>query len=288
MTAACEPLAAATRGIEQPSAVHLVLDVYGERRSVLTDRIELARQIVNNFGTMVVEAEPRPRDTPSDLQILCSPGTPLARQWQLFSEKLAAALVERFLLLHAAAVALDGRSHRGGAPPTRRACLFVGAGGSGKTTLSLAAAQRGHTLLGDDLVALDWHTARLLAMPFPLRPRPDIRRTLGPAVARLCRRPVPTDPAEAPTLVRAILLETNRARRRARPRAVVSLLQAVHAGHGVPTRTLLHHLLRGMRHADVLSVARLPPLGCSLQPQARMCESLFRGAPAAPTSGEAS
>jgi len=222
------------------------------------------------------------------VRVLCGPQVPLAQQWQLFSAQLTTALLDRFLLLHAAAVVLSRRDRGARESPVPRACLFVGSGGSGKTTLGLAAAQRGHTLMGDDLVALDWRSGRLYAMPFPLRPRPDVRRTLGASVARICRRPAVTDPARAPFLVRTVSLETNPTRRRSRPGSLAGLLDAVHVGEGGPTRALLKQLLHGVRHSDFLSVARLPPVGCSLRSQARLCESLFRGVPEPRPEGDSS
>jgi hypothetical protein len=87
-----------------------------------------------------------------------------------FFRDLAAAAVLRVqsgvLFLHAASVCVAGAG-----------VVLTGRGGSGKTTLALALASRGHGLLGDDLAALRQQSLELL----PLRRTLHIRR--GPRAA---------------------------------------------------------------------------------------------------------
>lgn len=80
---------------------------------------------------------------------------------------MAKTLNYRFLLLHASAFACNGG-----------AVMFCGPGGSGKTTLAMVADALGHSVLGEDIVALDWRTRRVHPLSMPYRPRPFTRRLL--------------------------------------------------------------------------------------------------------------
>lgn len=79
------------------------------------------------------------------------------------------------LFFHAASVVLGGKGF-----------LFVGPKGTGKSTLSLALAARGHAFLGDETAAYEPGTRRLLPMRRPVGIKPGIRsRSIDQALLRL-------------------------------------------------------------------------------------------------------
>jgi hypothetical protein len=79
------------------------------------------------------------------------------------------------LFFHAASVVVDGRG-----------VLLVGPKGSGKSTLSLALAARGHALLGDETAAYQPSTVLLLPMPRPVGIKPGVRaKAIGAALDQL-------------------------------------------------------------------------------------------------------
>ena len=155
----------------------LRLDLYGESCTVFSDRPALSEQIAANFGSMLTSAEPAGARVSADIRVLHTGSRSLERDWEELSTQLTDALANRFLLLHAGAVTL--RDRREAVAQPARAVAFVGSGKRGKTTCTLAALQLGHRLVGDDLIALEWRTGRLFAIPFPVRPRSDTLRALG-------------------------------------------------------------------------------------------------------------
>lgn len=88
----------------------------------------------------------------------------LAQMSQLFAQRT------RYLLLHAAACA-QGEA----------AVLFAGPSRVGKSTLMLAAWRAGHTLLADDLLAVDPETRQAMTFPKAMKPRLAERRLPTPA-----------------------------------------------------------------------------------------------------------
>jgi len=262
----------------------LTLNLYGEKCSVLSNRPGLSEQIAANFGPLLTSVEPAPAGAAADIRVLHGGARPLLRDWEEFSIQLTNAVARRFLLLHAGAVTL--RDQQGRPVPPARAVAFVGSGRRGKTTCALAALHLGHQLVGDDLVALEWRTGRLFALPFPVRPRRDTRLALGRRAPTLCRRPDLTVPEQAPRLVRIIFL-TGPHSARARVSHAERLLTAIHVGTSLPKAVLLERALRGVSGADFLAVTELPSIGTTLRGQVRMCQTLFRGLPLGLASEEA-
>lgn len=89
----------------------------------------------------------------------------------LYSGPLAVLLYQRGrALLHASAVSIN-----------RRAAVFIGSPGLGKSTTAAALSARGHGLLADDLTAIDLDGARPTTAPVlrQLRLLPDSLRALG-------------------------------------------------------------------------------------------------------------
>jgi hypothetical protein len=106
------------------------------------------------------------------IRVRREPGTPTRTLRHIFLNQvlpLLAASEER-LVLHASAVTGPGG-----------AIAFVGPGGLGKSTLAGAMTRRGHSLLTDDALVLEWRDARVAVRPtFPeLRLWPDSSRALA-------------------------------------------------------------------------------------------------------------
>jgi len=95
------------------------------------------------------------------------------RPWQVFVAGVAVSRTlsaqQHVLFFHAAAIAIDGRGF-----------LLLGLSGTGKTSISLELAARGHDFYGDDLVGVEHGTRALV----PLRRAAHVRR--GPS-SRLVR-----------------------------------------------------------------------------------------------------
>lgn len=114
--------------------------------------------------------------------IVCAPcrGVPAPTVRHLLLDQLLPARLasDRRLVLHASAVAVDGR-----------AIGFVGAAGSGKSTLAAALVRRGAALVTDDALMIEVRGGRLVATPtYPgLRLWPAARKMWTPPGARRCR-----------------------------------------------------------------------------------------------------
>jgi len=99
----------------------------------------------------------------------------------LVSEALGLVLCQRGLfLLHASSVAIAGE-----------AVVFVGPPGAGKSTIAAACAQRGHTVIADDMVAIDFPGGSEQPVVLPgtgqLKAWPDTIRSLGHDPAMFAR-----------------------------------------------------------------------------------------------------
>ena len=105
--------------------------------------------------------------------------------WQALVGSLAVSRVFRLqrnlLFLHAGSVGIGGRG-----------VLIIGPKGAGKTTLSLALAARGHTLLGDEMAAVRLNTMELVPVRRSLAVR-DGPRAAAVGVA-LDREAAPYEP----------------------------------------------------------------------------------------------
>gem|GEM_PF-5515407 len=254
--------------IQPGLAVELIIDFYGERVSILTDHVALGEQICLCFGGLACAGGLVRATRKASIRVITNDceeaACDLELAWSRFSTGFAAAVAHRFLLLHGATVVCP---QGGGAPSS--ATAFVGPSRSGKTTLCLAAAALGCQVLGDDIVALEWHSGRVFAVPSPLRPRPDAM--LASAVYPYVGSPIPTPPAHAPLLTRVVLLGSL---------AVTSIvtssvLQALHAPPGIQPGVLLARFLSGVAQATLVRAPALPPIGPSLAPQMRYVERLL-------------
>jgi len=258
-------MAPTTRGtVGQPEisaglAMELVVDFYGLRVSVLTDHAGLAEQICVCFGRMVFAGDLVSATVGADIRVTqVRPGASeltLEQAWSRFSSRFVEVVAHRFLFLHGAAVVPPPR----GGPA--EVAAFLGPSRSGKTTLCLAAAALGCQVLADDVVALEWESGLVFAVPSPLRPRPDAVRASEryPYVGS----PGLTDPVSAPALKRVVLLGQSGAS----PIKTTALLEALHRPQAVPFQELVTRLLRGFRHATILQAPILPPIAASLTPQ---------------------
>lgn len=109
------------------------------------------RMTSDQFGSFLVR---------SGEEILVDPATPDVDEQKRFrhllqNTVLGVLLHQRGLLvLHASAVAIDGR-----------AAVFLGPRGAGKSTTAVAAHLAGHTLLEDDVVAIDFQDDTPLVLP---------------------------------------------------------------------------------------------------------------------------
>jgi hypothetical protein len=122
---------------------------------------------------------------PDRLRVLCAPADAEPWHWQrmLVGQVLPLlSALHGFQVLHASAVAIDGR----------RAVAVSGQPGTGKSTLALEFAIRGHDLLAEDVLALRIANGRALAEPgvalVNLRPSDDVERTLETAGLRVLGR----------------------------------------------------------------------------------------------------
>lgn len=184
-------------------------EILGVRLGVETDSAALVGRLDRSLGRFA-SPEPAARVIGIDLRrrvadldgerVPLHPGAVLDQAFGLVYRSVLDR-VERFLVLHAAAVARDGR-----------ALLLAAPSGSGKTTLTLAMLERGFELLSDDFAPME--RASGLIHPFPKTPRirPGPGQRLGLARPRLAlspaapaaivmfdggrRPPAPEDPVE--------------------------------------------------------------------------------------------
>lgn len=80
----------------------------------------------------------------------------------------ATALFQRFLFIHAGAVALDGRG-----------CVLVGESGTGKTSTVAALVREGSCYLSDEVAVLDPITGTILPFTLPMAVKPWTRDAVG-------------------------------------------------------------------------------------------------------------
>jgi hypothetical protein len=92
--------------------------------------------------------------------------------------------------------------HAGSVTIGERGLLIIGPKGSGKTTLSLALAARGHGFLGDEIAALRLATSELLPLRRSTSIRPGVRAPRVDAALRAAAIPAETFP-DGTTRVRA-------------------------------------------------------------------------------------
>lgn len=248
-------------------AVETAVDFYGERVVLLTDHTALSGQVCTCFGRLAYAGGLVPATRPAHIRILTNKRhanrPSLERAWNAFSAGFAAAIADRFLLLHGSAVLLPHDDGPG------CAAAFLGPSRCGKTTLALAAAALGLAVVADDVVALEWETGRVFAVPSPLRPRSDSLRAASgyPHVGS----PALTLPVAAPVLSRIILLGLAKTG----VTATTEILHSLHPPHGFPPQTLLLRMLHGLRFARIARAPALPPVGTSLAPQMRLVEGLL-------------
>ncbi len=146
------------------------LEILGVRLSVAGGGPGLRGRLEHALGAFrtdrpVREAVPTPvLEFPDDVP----PDQAFARVFRTILDR-----IDRFVVLHAAALERDGR-----------ALLLSGPSGSGKTTLSLALLERGFRLLSDDFAPIERSTG--LVHPFPKSPR--IRPGVG---VEFAANPVP-------------------------------------------------------------------------------------------------
>ncbi|MGE0431033.1 MAG: S24/S26 family peptidase [Planctomycetota bacterium] len=146
---------------------------------------------------------------------------------------LGALLAPRFVLVHASAVQVGGE-----------VVAFAGRTGNGKTTAAvIAAADHGVTLLGDDLLLIEWSAGLAAALPTGLHVRPW--------TAALA--PLPPAPQLAPLqpLRRLIVLAANDTP------LTDALLRCT---FGVTPATLPDHLRRLLSAVSRCDLRRVPPL----------------------------
>jgi hypothetical protein len=114
---------------------------------------------------------------PGHRRVLCAPADAEPWHWQrmLVGQILPLlSALHGFEVLHASAVAIEGR-----------AVAVSGQPGTGKSTLALEFAMRGHELLAEDVLALRVENGRAVAEPgvalINLRPSQEVERTLDAA-----------------------------------------------------------------------------------------------------------
>jgi len=265
----------------------LGLDFYGERLTLRTEHPELVNQVLTDLGAFVVGEEPL-EGAPS-LTLQCAPSDPISPCYLAFWRALGDTLAHRFLLLHAGAVCSPERAHpRDSDGSSREATLFIGPGGSGKTTMVLAATRLGWQPMGDDVVALEWETARLYSVSAPYRVRPDTKRSalatdaLIGASRDVWECPAPTRPALAPRLARVVLLGADACALAPDQSAASVLMANLRIGSTLAPALLLQRLLHGLRFAELVRAPNRPPMEPTLAPQLAFVRSLLHHVGEAP------
>ncbi len=242
----------------------ITINFYGERVVVCTRDRQLASQITANFHDMVADGTWCGNDCRGDIEVGWNPGEPadmpFADRWAEFSVRFVRSMAHRFVFVHAAGVAHAGT-----------ATLFAGPSRSGKTTLSLAAAQMGLQVLGDDVVAVEWRTGRVYAVPFPFRPRPDTHDAARfGEVAGEGRRAQAPRSAEAPVVNRVALLGPGE------PASHAAALSRLVCSDGTGAAVSFARLVGALRGACITRIEHLPPVGRDLGPQKALLEQLVR------------
>ncbi|HQP37358.1 MAG TPA: hypothetical protein PLI95_19375, partial [Polyangiaceae bacterium] len=150
------------------------MSFYGEPVTVSSTHPELLNQVVIDLRQFIVGGEPL--ESGPHLRLDFDAALEFGACYLGFWRVMGDALAHRFLLLHGGAVCSPpGATRNDPASSEPAAVLFIGPGGSGKTTLVLAATRLGWEPMGDDVVALEWQTGRLFAVSAPYRVRPDTR-----------------------------------------------------------------------------------------------------------------
>ena len=152
------------------------LDSYAFCRSLFPDRGYVEGPVGADGWRTIATSE-----NPAEPQVAMYDNRALVDRRQIWQPFVANYAVNRVLRLqremlffHAASIGVDGRG-----------VMLVGPKASGKTTMALALAARGHDFLGDELAAVHLHTKALLPFRRAVSIRPGPRaRLVGERLAR--------------------------------------------------------------------------------------------------------